>query len=187
MAKKIIRLTERELNNVIKKVVNEALQEIGGKTLSIVPNVSIDAVDNIQRGNTDKVINPNKTVSYDSQIVKANKLYPKAVQSFLAPYIGFTFMFFAYARLGNVVHLLFNVNSIKKLMDGKALLSGNVIFGDEQLPGDLLIDFTSNKVFYTYKGNSYKYVLEPDNRTVGKWNELLQGLRDSLNARIKRG
>ena len=68
-------------------------------------------------------------------------------------------------------------------MGGMSILSGNVIFGNEQLPGDLQIEFgkdkdenMTNKVFYKYKGNSYKYALTPDNRTVNKWNELVNEL-----------
>ena len=38
MAKKVIRLTESELNRIIEKTINEALTEIGGKTLSVIPN-----------------------------------------------------------------------------------------------------------------------------------------------------
>lgn len=103
MAKKVIRLTESELNRIIEKTINEALTEIGGKTLSVIPNVAIDAIDNIQNGNYSKTINPFKTVSYDSQITKADTLFPKAIQSFLEPYKNIKFMFFAYRREGNPV------------------------------------------------------------------------------------
>ena len=96
-------------------------------------------------------------------------------------------MFFAYKRTGNLVHLLFNVDNIKKNMGGISILSGNVIFGDEQLPGDIQIEFSTDgdenmtyKVFYKYKGNGYKYTLTPDNRTVNKWKELINEL-SSLN------
>ena len=60
-------------------------------------------------------------------------------------------------------------------------------FGTEQLPGDIMIDFAQQKVYYKYKGNRYKYVLEPDNRTIDKWNQLCKGLKDSLDSRIRRG
>lgn len=187
MKRTIVKLSEQELNTIIAECVNKALNEIGGKTLSIIPNVAIDAVDNIQKGNLTKKINVQKSTSYDNQITKADALYPKAIQSFLQPYKDKKLMFFAYKREGNPVHLIFSIENIKKLIDGIAILSGVVIFGGEQLSGDIIVDFTKDKVSYKYIGNNYKYVLEPDQRTLVWWNNLCDGLRESLNNRLKRG
>lgn len=174
MGKKVIRLTESQLSEIIRSAADMALNEIDGKTPSRVPNAATTAMDDIQRGISNK-------------IVRADEMTPRAIQSFLAPYKNFIFMFFAYKRTGNPVHLLFNVDNIKKNMGGISILSGNVIFGDEQLPGDIQIEFSTDgdenmtyKVFYKYKGNGYKYTLTPDNRTVNKWKELINEL-SSLN------
>ena len=90
--------------------------------------------------------------------------------------------------------MLFEVENVRKLLDNVAILSGNVIFANTQLPGDIVIEFkkgkdenVTNTVYYKYKGNGYKYVLMPDNRTASKWNELVQGLQDSLTTRDERG
>ena len=187
MSKKIVVLKEEELNRLIGECVRKALNEIDGKTLSIVPNVSIDAKNNIQNGNYDKRINDKKTVTYDSQIVKADKLYPRALQSFIAPYTGFPFMFFAFRRVGNAVHFIFEIEQIKKLLDGEAILGGSVTFGDTQLNGDIVVDLINDKVYYKHKLDRHKYLLTPDNRTASKWNELLNNIKIALSNRIERG
>lgn len=83
---------------------------------------------------------------------------------------------------------------IKKNMDGISILGGEVVFGKEQLPGDIQIVFSkdsednlSNKVYYKYKGNSNKFILEPDRRTSEKWNELVWQLGISQMNMNKRG
>lgn len=197
MSKKVVRLTESQLKEIIRGAVDMALNEIDGKTLSRVPNAATTAMDHIQKGISNKTIKStlrNKTVSNDSEIIRANEMMPRAIQSFLAPYKNFIFMFFAYMRTGNPVHLLFNVDNIKKNMGDISILSGKVIFGDEQLPGDIQIEFSKDKdeniiskVFYKYKGNRYKYILTPDNRTVNKWNELINELAKSQLNMNKRG
>jgi len=195
--KQVHRLTESQFMEIIENAVRTALNEIDGKTLSRVPNAAINAVNNIQSGVYSKKISSKlrgRTIDYDKHIERANNLYPKAIQSFLAPYIETPYMFFAYKREGNPVHLVFNVENIKKIIDSIVILSGNVAFDNETLPGDIFVEFYKdkegnilNKVYYKYKGNQYKYILKPDNRTIGKWNELVQGLEDSLTSRLDRG
>lgn len=197
MGKKVIRLTESELREVVRRAAEAALKEIDGKTLARVPNAATTAMDNIQNGVYDKTIKStfrNKTVSNDDEIIRADNLLPRAIQSFLSPYKDYQFMFFAYRREGNPIHLLFKVDNIKKNMDGVSILSGEVVFGKEQLPGDIQIVFSkdgegnlSNKVYYKYKGNNSKFILEPDRRTSEKWNELVQQLGISRQNMNKRG
>ena len=197
MGKKIIRLTESELKEIVQNAVKTALNEIDGKTLARVPNAATTAMDNIQNRIFNKTIKStfrNKIVSNDDEIIRADSMLPRAFQSFLTPYKDFQFMFFAYRREGNPVHLLFKVDSIKKNMDGVSILGGEVIFGKEKLPGDIQIQFSkdaegnlSYKVYYKYKGNGYKFMLEPDIRTTNKWNELVQQLGVSQQNMNKRG
>ena len=96
-------------------------------------------------------------------------------------------MFFAYRRTGNVIHLIFEIEQIKKLLDGEAILGGIVTFGDTQLNGDIFVDLINNKVYYKHKLDKHKYLLTPDNRTASKWNELLSNMKIALNNRIDRG
>ena len=102
MSKNVIRLTESQLNEIIRSAVNMALNEIDGKTLSRVPNAATTAMDNIQKRIPNKTIKStlrNKTVSNDSEIIRANEMMPSAIQSFLAPYKNFNFIFFAYKKI----------------------------------------------------------------------------------------
>ena len=197
MGKKVIRLKESELREMVHKAAAAALKEIDGKTLSRVPNAAITAMDSIQNGVYDKTIKStlrNKTISNDDEIIRADEMLPRAIQSFLSSYKDYQFMFFAYRREGNPIHLLFKVDNIKKNMDGISILSGEVVFGNEQLPGDIQIVFSkeadshlSNKVYYKYKGNNSKFILEPDRRTSEKWNELVRQLGISQQNMNRRG
>lgn len=197
MGKKIIRLTESELHEVIKDAVNEAMQEIKGKTLAKVSNSAINSINNIQN-KVDRVLYGTnkglKMVDQNRNVEKADKLMPNAIQSFLRPYKSTKFLFWAYRREGNPIHLIFTVDNIKKLLDNTVILSGEVIFGREQLPGDIIIDFRLTKegqyksiVSYKYKGNGYKYLLEPNVNTKELWDDLVNELEEALTARLKRG
>ena len=193
MNKRIISLTENDLKEMIKRCLNE----IGGKTLASIDNSAIKSVNNIQN-HVDRTFYGTraglKIVDHNDNVIKADTLKPKAIQSFLNPYKNYQFLFWAYRREGNPVHLMFQVENIKKALDSEVILSGNVVFGREQLPGDIIINFFpvgnsqyDSKVSYKYKGNSYKYLLRPNVNTEPKWNELVNGLQDFLQAKMERG
>lgn len=123
----------------------------------------------------------NATVN--SQTTKADSLSPKDLQSVIAPYKGCKFMFFTFRETGNVVHFVFEIENIKNtnLFDGKATLEGTATFGDTQLDGSIVVDLINDKACYKHKQNRHKYVLTPDNRTIYKWNALLNTLKDSFS------
>lgn len=154
-----------------------------------IQKLSVDELNQIIENNIVKLNEIDNNVSNEASNSKQNEktianettvLCPKTAQTFLMPYKDIKFMFFAYKNKGNVIHLLFGVNNIKKLMDGQAILSGNVILGNEQLDGDIVIDFTTNKVYYKHEGNRCKYVLEPDRRTQEIWTTLLKELQQNI-------
>lgn len=120
----------------------------------------------------------NATVN--SQTTKADSLSPQDLQSVIAPYKGCKFMFFTFRETGNVVHFVFEIENIKNmnLFDGKATLEGTATLGDTQLDGSIVVDLINDKA--RYKHNRHKYVLTPDNRTIDKWNALLNTLKDFL-------
>lgn len=197
MAKKVIRLTESELYELIVKATNQILVEIDGKTLSRVSNSAINSMNNIQNGvnrtfyGTQRGL---KMIDHNKNIEKADVLTPQAIQSFLTPYKSVNFMFWAYRRVGNPVHFLFRVEDIKKLIDNVAILSGEVVLGMEKLPGDVVVEFRldndnsyTRTVFYKYKGNKYKYILEPNINTKPLWDNLVDELENCLRAKMKRG
>lgn len=111
----------------------------------------------------DNLVKIKGSSSHCSHITETEDSHPCAPQQpSLQQFKDIRYMFFAYRKLGNVVHLLFKVDNIKKLVDGQAVLSGEVTFGNEQLNGDITIDLVKNKVFYKHKKDRCKYDLEPD-------------------------
>lgn len=80
------------------------------------------------------------------------------------------------------------------IIDNIAILSGEVIFGNEKLSGDIMVEFKLNEnnaytkiVSYKYKGNQYKYILEPNIDTKSLWDDFVNELENCLIARMKRG
>lgn len=95
-------------------------------------------------------------------------------------------MFFANRRTGNVVHLIFEIEQIKKLHEGEGILEGKTTFGDTQLDADIIVDLINDKVYYKHKPDRHKYLLTPDNRTAGKWNTVLSNMRIALSNHIEK-
>ena len=150
-----------------------------------IQRLSVAELNQIIESNIVKLNEINVEANNNSRNEKTTKnetetLCSETAQAFLKPYRDIKLMFFAYKNEGNVVHLLFGVNSIKKLMDGLAILSGDVIFGNERLDEDIVINFTTSKVCYKHKGNRCKYVLEPDRRTQEMWTALLNELQQNI-------
>lgn len=104
--------------------------------------------------------------------------------------LDFTFMFWAYRKIGNPVHLTFKVDSVAKFVGNVAVLKGEVVFGQSQIDGDIMVEFKMQNdgqyvpiVSCKQKKDRYKYVLKPDVRTEEKWNALVKELFDSLSSR----
>lgn len=186
MAKKIIRLTESELIEHIRDVVNEAMDEMDGKTHSRVSNAVKRAKElNQQNVFTTAVKNrPNHPIVHDDVIARGKGTEQRANQALLSPFSNTAFLFYATTRLGRTTFVTFRVQDIKKLMMGIAILSGEVMYDGEMLIGDIHIDFNNGRVFYKEKKSRYTYTLEPDNRTKMQWDALLKQLKMSLDNRI---
>jgi hypothetical protein len=189
MKNKVIRLTEEELHNLVKQIIDKSLNEIDGKTHARVSNATTMATNQLQNGIsqkniTSKVSGNKHVIDYNDIIDNAAGTEQRAKQSLLRPFINEQIMFYAVNRLGRTVRLIFQVEDIKKLMDNIAILSGNVIYDGCQMNGDLMIDFTQNKIFYTERKSRYKYTLVPNNYTIKVWNELTKQLKMSLDNRI---
>lgn len=185
MAKKIIRLTESELIEHIRNVVNEAMNEMDGKTHARVSN----AVKRAKELNQQNVFmtpvknRPNNPIIHDDVIVRGKETEQRANKALLTPFTNTTFLFYATTRLGRTTFLTFKVQDIKKLMMGVATLSGEVMYDGDMLIGDIHIDFNNGRVFYKEKKSRYTYTLEPDNRTKKQWDALLEQLKMSLDNR----
>ena len=189
MNKKVIRLTEEELHNLVKQIIEQSLNGIDEKTHANVSDATTMATNKLQNGmsqkNTTSKASGNKHIIDNNDIIdNAAGTEQRANQSLLRPFINEQVMFYAVNRLGRTVRLIFQVEDIKKLMDNIAILSGNVIYDGCQMNGDLMIDFTQNKIFYTERKSRYKYTLVPNNYTIKVWNELTKQLKMSLDNRI---
>lgn len=186
MAKKIIRLTEEELIKHIHKVVNEAINELDGKTHARVSNAVKKAKELNQQNIFTTIVknHPHSPIVHDDVIARAKGTEQRANMALLKPFINTTFLFYATTRLGRTTFLTFKVQNIKKLMAGVAILSGEVMFDGDMLMGDIHVDFNKGRVFYKEKTSRYTYTLEADNRTKKKWDSLLEQLKMSLDNRI---
>lgn len=187
MAKKIIRLTEQEFYEHITSIVESVMGEIDGKTHARVPNATTKARQLNQQGKYQTSVNGSngtKTIDHNNVISKYSGTLQRANQSLLAPFIATPFIFYATDRFGGSRFLTFKISNIKKLMNGIAILSGDVVFDGNQMIGDISVDFNKQVVQYRERGTRYKYNLEIDNRTKANWDNLLSELKASLDNRI---
>ncbi len=186
MAKKIIKLSESELIAHIRNVVNEAMNEIDGKTHARVSNAVKKAKELNQQNVFSAAVKnrPNNPIVHDDIIAKGKGTEQRANKSLLSAFTNTTFLFYATTRLGRTTFLTFKVQDIKKLMMGVAILSGEVMYDGDMLIGDIHIDFNNGRVFYKERKSRYTYTLEPDNRTKNQWDAFLEQLKMSLDNRI---
>ena len=193
MKKIIIKLTESELSEMIKKATTESLNEMDGATYARMYKASHRAKENNQNGvyntkymiNGQRKVNPHeKVVSNDDVINRANKMESGVQQHWLNNYVGKTFKFYGEDRLGLVANVLFTLDRVKNLDIRKIILVGTVIFKDNEIPGDgIIIDFKTQKVVYHEKGDRYAYNLEIDNRSKALWDNLLEQLQMGIKSR----
>ena len=182
MAKKIIRLTEEEFMTMINEAVANALLEMDGKTA--VRASSTNAKNDIQQGSNVKVINPNKMISNDSLIIKAQNMCPRVEEHWFQQFKGITFKFFGKDGIGIVLSILFTFEKVIQLSPDKTILVGTVTYDNQSINGDrIVINFNKGTVKYKARGKRYQYSLEIDNRTKPSWDTLLEQLQMTLNAR----
>ena len=200
MSKKIIKLTESELSNLIREAVYNTINEMDGVTYARINNASQRAKNDIQNGiyqvpKTTTIkhkkdgtlrkrpITKTTMIDNDDTIKRATKMQPEVQQHWLKDYIGKTFKFFANDRLNLVAHVLFTLDKVTKLDWKKTILVGTVTYNQTQISGDgIIIDFTKNRVQYHERGSRYAYNLEIDNRVKPLWDKLLEQLRMALTA-----
>jgi hypothetical protein len=184
MAKKVIRLTEGELKQLIKEATVRVMNEMDAATYSRIHNASHRAMQDIQNGNYERSINGKQFVDNDEIISTADELEPRAQEHWLKDYVGETFKFFGRSQMGLPAHVLFTFDKITKFEPNKTVLVGRVTFNRNQINGDgIIIDFVKGSVKYHEKGNRYSYNLEIDNRFKQKWDAFINDLKAALDAR----
>ena len=180
MAKKIVRLTESELRNLIQEATAEVLSEIDGRTYSRVHNATMqaqkDLVNNIPMSPQGR---PNIDV-----IQRGIKLDPKAADSLITPFKT-KFLFHCQNLRGTAAITIFDLKELYELTPQKAILKGDITFNDEPLHGSIIIDFVKDKVQYNYKGKAPRYTLTIDPSKRDLWNKLVNELKASINNRRK--
>ena len=184
MAKKIIRLTEDELKQLIKEATTKVMNEMDDATYSRIHNASHRAMQDIQNGNYERTVNGRDFVDNDEIISTADELEPRAQAHWLKDYVGQTFKFFGRSQMGLPAHILFTFEKITKFELNKTVLVGSVTFNRNQINGDgIIIDFIKGRVKYHERGNRYAYTLEIDNRYKPLWDKFINKLRAALDAR----
>ena len=184
MAKKVIRLTEDELKQLIKEATARVMNEMDAATYSRIYNASHRAVQDTQNGNYERSVNGKKIVDNDDIISRADSLEADAQAHWLKDYVGQTFKFFGRSQMGLPAHVLFTFEKITKLEPNKTVLVGSVTFNRNQINGDgIVIDFVKGRVKYHERGNRYAYNLEIDNRYKQMWDAFTNELKAALDAR----
>ena len=184
MAKKVIRLTEEDLHNLITEATNSVLSEMEAPIYSRIYNAAHRAMQDIQNGNVKRTVNGKKFVDNDDIISRADSLEPTAQSHWLKDFIGKTFKFFGRSQMGLPAHVLFTFERVTKLEPNKTVLVGSVTFNRNQINGDgIIIDLVKGRVKYHERGNRYAYNLEIDNRYKQMWDAFTNELKAALDAR----
>lgn len=177
MAKKIIRLTESELKQMIYESVIPLLNEIDAASYARVHNFTNRARINNQQGNYIHQVSPNKQETNDSIIAHGIDLEPRAADSMIQPYKNVRYMFYCRNLRQNTGIVLFLLESLFELTKSKAVLKGNIVFNNQQMNGSIIIDMNTLQVVYYHNSSKKKYPLEIDNRFAQQWNQLCDTLQ----------
>jgi hypothetical protein len=102
-----IRLTESELNQIIKQATAKVMNEMDAATNSRIHNASHRAMQDIQNGNYERTVNGRDFVNNDDIISRADSLEQNEQAHWLKDYVGQTFKFFGRSQMGLLAHVLF--------------------------------------------------------------------------------
>lgn len=172
MTKKIVRLTDFELRNLIQEATAEVSSKIDGKTHSRIHNATKDLVNNIPASPQGR---PNIDV-----MQRGIKLDPRAADSLITPFKT-KYLFHCQNLRGTAAITIFDLKELYELTPQKAILKGDITFNDEPLHGNIIIDLVNDKVQYNYKGKAPRYTLTIDPSKRDLWNKLVNELKASIN------
>ena len=180
MAKKVIKLTESELSEMIKDITMSVLNETDMETYARLWEASKNAQKQLQQGNyIEKVGKVERTRNNDTQFDRSKAIDKDALMSALEKHKTSPFMFFAKSERDFGCRVIFELSSAPKIKEDEIVLDGIVIFNQELRYGKISI---KNGIARYRKGNSV-FTLTPDNRTKQAWDSLLDGIQKGLEKR----
>ena len=177
MSKKVIRLTESELKEMVYEAVIPVLNEIDAATYSRVHRATNKARWDNQNGVFIHQVNPNKQETNDDIIAHGIDLEPRAADSMISPYKDIRFMFYCKNLRQNTGIVLFSLSQLYELTYEKAILKGNIVFNNQQMNGSIIVYMDTASVVYYHNSSKQKYPLEIDNRFASQWNSLVRELQ----------
>ena len=177
MGKKVIKLTESELKEMIYEAVIPVLNEIDAATYARVHRATNQAKLDNQNGKFIHQVNPNKQETNDDIIAHGIDLEPRAADSMISPYKDTRFMFYCKNLRQNTGIVLFSLSKLYELTHEKAILKGDIVFNNQQMNGSIIINMDTASVVYYHNSSKKKYPLEIDNRFASQWNALVGELQ----------
>ena len=122
--KKVIKLTESELREMIYEAVIPVLNEIDAATHARVHKATSMAKSDNQSGKYIHHVNPQKQETNDEIIGHGIELEPRAADSLISPYKDIHFMFYCKNLRQNTGIVLFSLSKLYELTKEKAILKG---------------------------------------------------------------
>ena len=177
MGKRVIRLTESELKEMIYEAVISVLNEIDDATYARVHRATNQAKLDNQNGKFIHQVNPNKQETNDDIIAHGIDLEPRAADSMISPYKNIRYMFYCKNLRQNTGIVLFSLSILYELTHEKAILKGDIVFNNQQMNGSIIIYMETGTVVYYHNSSKKKYPLEIDNRFAEQWNGLVNELQ----------
>lgn len=180
MAKRIIRLTESELSEMIKDITMSVLNETDMETYARLWAASKNAQKQLQQGNyIEKVGKVERIRNNDTKFDRSKAIDKDVLMSALEKHKTSPFMFFARSGRDFGCRVIFELSSATKIKEDEIVLDGIVIFNQEQRYGKISI---KNGIARYRKGN-FIFTLTPDNRTKQAWDNLLDDIQKELDKR----
>ena len=147
MQKKIIRLTEDELRQLIKEATVNTLKKIDGKTYARIHNSTMQAQKNQLAG----IPNINQRKSNTDVIMQGIRIDPEAADSLIKPYKT-SYLFHCQNLRGTAALTVFKLEQLYELTPQKAILKGEITFNNERLYGSIIINLSDMTVYYIIRG-----------------------------------
>ncbi len=157
--RQVIRLTESELHNIVRQVVNEALNEITISQASVGGIYNTLSMNDINNGNTTVTFGHGRKSSV-SRLEKSNEIEWELLSKAIIDSMGSFTLYFVQpdGGIGNKVITL-GFESILYLGNNGFILYGNgKVSGKKVYRGKFIDDFRKIKIFYDAKTKTYSWV-----------------------------